>query len=223
MGYLKSFSIVRHPRNLEALHELPGSLPWVVYRSTSSGDLFIDVLNFRKRRANAYPFSSLPAVQDIPLEFDGVLSELNDLYERLRRESRAGGFRRALVNLNCILSRLAGGEVLTLASDDDSLDLVAISSEGQLKRLCFDAESVEVRWSESAGVTEIPEEHGRLHRIAERECTEFLGKQIPVFGFDGDVDSLGLEVLYKSAPPPPPSPPAKKTIWQKWKERRRAK
>ena len=220
MGYLRSFSVIRKPGDVGALHKLPQSLPWVLYRSDQVDELFLDVLNIRKLDLSSCPLSSIPAVQDLPLEFSAPFSELNELYERLRKKNRAGGFRRAVVNMNLLLQELTGGEVLTLVSDDEGLDLVAISDAGGLTRLCFRAGSIEMRWEGVGDVIEESASRKHLHRIAERELTSFIGKTLPLFGFDGDVDALNLEVLEKSAPLPPPP---RKSLWKKWQERQRMK
>ncbi|MEM6820162.1 MAG: hypothetical protein AAF578_15390 [Pseudomonadota bacterium] len=220
MGYLKSFSVLRHPTKIEALHKLPESLPWVLYRSNRTDESFLDVLNFRKLDQSTYPLSSIPAIQDLPLEFEPPLLELNELYERLRKKNRVGGFRRAIVNLNILLQELVGGEVLTLVSDDEGIDLVSISQTDGLARLCFRAGAVEVQWVGTGDIVEVSNKSRRLHRIAEREFTIFMDKELPLFGFDADVESLYLEAMDKSAPLPPPP---RKTLWQKWKERQRIK
>jgi hypothetical protein len=236
MGYLVSIFAIKGTGQTGALHQLPKSLPWKLYRAKGIDALLLDVLNFRASPdANAYPFCSIPAIQDLPLNFEPPLAGLNDLYEALKKKNRANGFRRAFVNLNVMITRFLGAEVLSLLSDDQGIDLACVSSNGALRRLRFRAGGIEVKWVDGSGTTQERQGSSLIHRIAREEAVSFLGSELPIFGFDGDVSALGLEVVDMSAPspPPPPKPPrggwaayerkqrelarAQKKWWQFWK------
>src|SRR5574341_2354769 len=233
MGYLLSLSAFKGTPNCAALHQLPKSLPWKLYRAKSVDVLLLDVFNVK--RSSEHPFCSIPAIQDLPLQFDAPLTELNELYESLRKKNRENGFKRAFVNLNLMVSRLVAAETLSFVSDDEGLDLACISGHGSLRTLRFRAGGVEVHWAAEEGTTEVKRGTSQLHRIVEGECASFLGLRLPIFGFDGDVSLLNLELIDMSPPlpPPPPKPPrggwaayerkqqelarAQKRWWQFWK------
>lgn len=204
MAYLLAFSVVREHPDSSRLGELPQSLPWKVFGTERFSEAFVDVFDYRKDWK--YPFCSIPAVKDLPLQFPEPLDHLNELYDELRKKNRANGFKRAFINLNLKLSDLLSAEVLSVISDDEGTDLACISVAGELKKLRFRAGGIEANWSQDTGTDLGTKSSSRLHRIAEEECSQFLGVQLPLFGFDGESDSLELELLH-SSPPLPPRPP----------------
>ena len=233
MGYLRSLSAFKGKPSSAALHQLPKSLPWKLYRAKDVDVLLLDVFN--SKRSGDDPFSSIPAIQDLPLQFDGALAGLNDLYESLRKKNRENGFKRAFVNLNLMVSRLVAADTLSFLSDDEGIDLACISGHGTLNKLRFRAGSVEVTWAPGVGASEVKRGSSQLHKIAEEECSSFVAARLPIFGFDGDAALLNLEITDMSPPlpPPPPKPPrggwpaherrqrelarAQKRWWQFWK------
>ncbi len=214
-----SFSAFKGAPDKVALHQLAKSLPWKLYVSKGLNVYLLDVFN--PRHIKSFPFCSIPAVQDLPLDFDVPLNELNELYETLRKKNRGNGFRRALVNLNLILSRLTGGDVLSCISDDEDMDLACISSQGNLRMLRFRAGGMEISWSEAVGVTQVKRNSSQLHRIVEAECTSFLGTSLPIFGFDGDITALDLEVIDTSSPLPPSQPKPPRGGWEAYERNQR--
>ncbi len=220
MGYLVSLSAFKSvPKNGAALHQLPKSLPWKLYRAKSVDELLLDVFNVK--RDGEHPFSSIPAIQDLPLQFDDPLTGLNELYESLRKKNRGNGFKRAFVNLNVMISRLVAAETLSIVSDDEGIDLACISEHGTLHKLRFRAGSVEVNWMPGTETTELKRGTSRLHRIAEEECASFFGLRLPIFGFDGDITTLDLERIDMSSPLPPPSPKPPRGGWAAYERKQR--
>jgi len=219
MGYLLSLSAFKGKPRGVALHELPKSLPWKLYRANDLDVLLLDVFNVR--RGGEHPFSSIPTIQDLPLQFDGPLGGLNDVYESLRKKNRENGFKRAYVNLNLMISHLVAADTLSFLSDDEGIDLACISSHGTLHKLRFRAGSVEVNWSPGLGATEVKRGGSQLHKIAEEECSSFLGSRLPIFGFDGDARLLNLEAIDMSPPLPAPQPKPPRGGWAAHERRQR--
>jgi hypothetical protein len=219
MGYLLSLSALKGTPSSAALHQLPRSLPWKLYRAKTVDVLLLDVFNVK--RGGEHPFSSIPAIQDLSLQFEEPLTGLNELYESLRKKNRENGFKRAFVNLNLIVSRLAAVETLSFVSDDEGVDLACISGHGALHKLRFRAGSVEVNWTPGEGTSELKRGASQLHRIAEEECASFLGQRLPIFGFDGDVARLDLERIDMSPPLPPPQPKPPRGGWAAHERRQR--
>lgn len=239
MGYLVSLSALKGDRlspKTEALHQLEKSLPWRLYRAKSIDALLLDCFNDKhSSKAEAFPFCSIPAVKDLPLHFEAPLTELNALYEELRKKNRADNFKRAFVNFNLRVSRLVETEVLSVLSDDEGLDLSCLSINGNLQKLRFRAGGVEVIWAEGQSTTQVKNKSSLIHRIASQEAASFFDLELPLFGFDGDAKLLNLEVIDMSPPlpPPPPTPPrggwaaheqkqrelvrAQRKWWQFWK------
>ena len=218
MGYLLAVSLAKKGGNYNAINELPKTLPWRVYESELCIERLIDVINYRKEPE--YPFTSLPAVQDLPLNFEAPLEELNNLYNELKKKNRANGFKRTILNLNLILSRNISTEVLTLVTDDEGTDFACVSECGALKKLRFRAGKIEVNWSEE-GLNMSKNSSSRLHAIAESECQSFTGKPIPIFGFDGDSNALRLKLIASSGPIPPPKPKPPRGGWAAHERRQR--
>jgi hypothetical protein len=219
MGYLLSMTAFKSTPSNIALHQLPKSLPWKLYRAKSVDVLLLDVFNIKLN--GEHPFCSIPAIQDLPLQFDIPLTELNALYESLRKKNRENGFKRAFVNLNLMVSRLVAAKTLSFVSDDEGVDLACISENGSLNRLRFRAGGVEVQWANGQGATQIKRESSQLHRIAKEECTSFLGTDLSIFGFDGDVSRLELELIDMSPPLPTPPPKPPRGGWEAHERKQR--
>ena len=207
MGYLIAFSVVKNESEFSELFELPKTLPWKVYGTENFPEKLIDVFDYRKKYE--YPFTSVPAITDLPLKFPPSLNSLNELYDELKKKNRANGFKRAFVNLNLQVSTLLSAEVMSAISDDEGTDLACVSASGQLKKLRFRAGGVEAIWLNGIDVNLDTKSSSRLHKIVQEECAEFMGFDLPLFGFNGESGSLNLTILSESAPlpPPPPKPP----------------
>lgn len=233
MGYEISVSIFKAAPKAGSLYELPKTLPWKLYHSKSYNIFLLDVFNFKQsqNKIEYYPFCSFPSVQDLPLNFEEPLNNLNELYETLRKKNRAQGFKRTIVNLNLIISRIVSEETLTIISDDEGVDLAVISESGNLQKLHFRAGGVEVKCARELEIAINQRKSLLIHRVVTEETTLFLGAELPIFGFDGDIKPLELELVDESPPlPPPPSKPPRggwaahnrkmkelKKWWQFWK------
>jgi hypothetical protein len=150
MGYFLAAHIVRLPPAADALDRLPAPLNWAAYREPATGAMLIDV--FRSDAEPRHPFTRLPRLPDLAEALPGALTPLNELYHVLLRQRRASPFRRRYINLNLLLSRTVDMPVLSFASDDDGLDLACVSVGGQLHRLRFKTDRLEILWTEGRGV-----------------------------------------------------------------------
>ena len=163
---------------------------------------------FHETGAREIPFASLPSSRELPLQFEDALSELNHLFERLHKQQQGNSLRRSLIHLNREASRLLACEVLTLAGDDDELDLASLSASGVLQRVRFRAGATTFEWNANFGVSEVRTPSNRLHDIISNEVAIFLGRIPLEFPFGGEVGSLNLEVQAQSSPlPAPPTIP----------------
>ena len=108
-------------------------------------------------------------------------------------------------------------QVLSFASDDDGTDLACCSVAGQLQRLRFETDALEIVWVDGRGViqplrfdddhevadADLQELRARLlrfdvratvegsssaHRIALEECRDFLRMETPILGLGGGED-----------------------------------
>ena len=143
MGYLLTSHIIKGESDLNRLNDLPKEISFKVYRDIKTGCLCIDF--FTSGKENKYPFQRMLPATGLPLEFDGQDASLNDLYDCLKKSASANSFKRALVNLNKIVSEKLDNEVLSIASDDDGIDLAVKSSSGRVQNLTFRAEDIEIK------------------------------------------------------------------------------
>jgi len=217
MGSLVVAHVVRAEPSAQLLARLPRSLGWAAYHAPVCGAVLIDV--FGSDHAPAYPFARLPRSLDLAEELSDETAPLNALYEALLRQRRASPFRRRFVNLNLLLSRALEMPVLSLAADDDGLDLACLSANGLSCRLRFKSGGLEIVWQEGRGVIQplvfdddsavsdgdlrslvasLPgcelrpplESISLLHRIASEECKAFVGADAVVPGL-GTWDEAG--------------------------------
>jgi hypothetical protein len=216
MGYCVAAHVVSTAPAAESFDVLPASMAWAAYHEPATGAVLIDV--FGSRAVSSPPFARLPRSPDIAQELLDALATLNRLYEALLAQRRASPFRRKYVNLNLLLSRATGMPVLSFASDDDGLDLACLSCAGQLHRLRFGADVLEIIWTEGHGLIQpltrdddhsasdadlqilkslsefkilaSEEQCSALHRIALEECKAFLQAETSILGL-GTWDGCG--------------------------------
>ena len=149
MGYFVAAHVVRSAPAAESFDVLPASMDWAAYHEPATGAILIDVFGSSVDRSS--PFARLPRSPDIAQDLPDTLA----LYEALLAQRRAGPFRRKYINLNLLFSRATDMSVLSFASDDDDgLDLACLSFAGQLHRLRFKADALEIIWTEGHGVTQ---------------------------------------------------------------------
>jgi hypothetical protein len=208
MGSLLAAHIVRTAPAVESLDRLPPSVGWAAYHEPATGAVLIDV--FHADAAPRHPFRRSPRLPELAEALPGTLAPLNQLYEALLRQRQASPFRRRYINLNLLLSRTIDMPVFSFASDDDGLDLACLSVAGQLHRLRFETDRLEILWTEGHGVIQplefdddvvVPEAALRLleslsdfkvmasqqgssalHQIALDECKVFLRTDASILG-----------------------------------------
>jgi hypothetical protein len=214
MGSLVAAHLVRNDPPVEWLARLPPSIGWRLYREPVTAAFLIEVFA-SSAKPPRWPFGHLPRIPELALELPDRLAPLNDLYDVLLHQRRAGPFRRNYVNLNLLLSRALDMLVFSFASDDDGTDLACCSIAGQLHRLRFETNRLEIVWIDGRGVItplRFDDDHavadadlqelkarlprfdvqatveGRalLHRIAAEECRDFLRMDAPILGLGGE-------------------------------------
>jgi hypothetical protein len=214
MGSLVAAHLVRNEPPVELLARLPPSIGWRLYREPATAAFLIEVFASAKPPPR-WPFGNLPRIPELVLELPEPLAPLNDLYEVLLHQRRAGPFRRNYVNLNLLLSHALEMQVFSFVSDDDGTDLACCSVAGQLHRLRFETNRLEIVWIDGCGVikplrfdddcevadADLQELKARLprfdvlatvegstllHRIAAEECCDFLRTDTPILGLGGE-------------------------------------
>ena len=216
MGYFVAAHVVRTAPAAESFELLPASMSWAAYREPATGAVLIDIFSLQAKPST--PFSRLPRSVDIAQDLPDSLAPLNRLYETLLAQRRASPFRRKYINLNLLLSRATGMPVFSFVSDDDGLDLACLSSAGQLHRLRFKTDALEITWTDGHGVIQplvfdddcvtpeadllalkslsefkllaLEEQSSTLHRIALEESRAFLRTETSILGL-GTWDGCG--------------------------------
>jgi hypothetical protein len=215
MGSLVAAHLVRSEPSVEWLARLPPSICWRLYREPVSAAFLVEVFASSANPPPRWPFGNLPRIPELALELPERLAPLNDLHDVLLRQRRAGPFRRNYVNLSLLLSRALDMPVFSFASDDDGTDLACCSVAGQLHRLRFETNRLEIIWTDGRGVikplrfdddhevadADLQELKARLpqfdvlatveggsllHRIAAEECRDFLRIDTPILGLGGE-------------------------------------
>jgi len=217
MGSLVAAHLVRNDPPVELLARLPPSIGWRLYREPVTAAFLIEVFASAKPPLR-WPFGNLPRIPELALELPEPLAPLNDLYDVLLHQRRAGPFRRNYVNLNLLLSHALDMQVFSFVSDDDGTDLACCSVAGQLHRLRFKTDALEITWTDGHGVIQplvfdddcvtpeadllalkslsefkllaLEEQSSTLHRIALEESRAFLRTETSILGL-GTWDGCG--------------------------------
>src|SRR5262249_49535214 len=128
MGYLIAGHFTRRrPSSSRVRTALPNSVGFTLYAHSTYPICAIDT--YRASKPSKYPFSTATPATDIPL---AVSPELDALYEQLRGENAANGFKRSYLNLCRALSRSLEEDVLTIFSDDDGSDFACLGRNGDI-------------------------------------------------------------------------------------------
>lgn len=213
MGYL----VVAHAMNvkpeLEPLSTLPMSIGWSLHQDESATSFYLDT--FKAGEERKWPFTSMPPIKEVPLELPQELAALSRVYKLLKDAQLADYFKRAFLNVNLALSKSLQLRVCSFCTDDDGLDFVCVSSNGELQRLrcvCGDLDITYelgtvliqpllidgVEGTDASGLHD-PESgihvlsrniapSSLLHAVASAETTRFLQAESPPLGlgsFDG--------------------------------------
>jgi hypothetical protein len=214
MGSLVAAHLVRNEPPVELLARLPPSIGWRLYREPVTAAFLIEVFA-SSAKPPRLSFGHLPRIPELVPDLPQSLAPLNDLYDALLHQRRAGPFRRNYVNLNLLLSRALEMEVFSFASDDDGTDLACYSAAGRLHKLRFETNRLEIVWIDGRGIIKplrFDDDHevgeadlqelkarlprfevlatvegsASLHRIAAEACCDFLSTDTPILGLGGE-------------------------------------
>jgi hypothetical protein len=181
MGYLIAGHFLKQrPVSSNIRAALPDSVGFVVYQHQVHAVYAIDT--FRASKPSSFPFSAATPATDIPLTLS---PELQALYEQLRAENAANGFKRAYVNLAGALSRSLGAEVLSVYADDDGNDFACLSRNGEVVSGVARCEAHIVRFGPDGASRSLAsdEDEPELHRLAADAVTAFTGVPASDMGF----------------------------------------
>jgi hypothetical protein len=229
-------------QDLTCLERIPQSMPWRAFRLPTSDLVLLEWIR-RPNRNNPPPlnmirfpdspeFACRPAGVSLPDRFGVTAPGLDDLYDRLLRDKRAGTLSKVAVQSAIMLSEISGGNVLSIASDDEEWDLACEAKSGALAVLRFDAGHEDILISGEGVINSSPTPDQKLlHRIAQSAATNWCDDLKPIFGFDSDINKVPLSeaarvnfrpelpVLpsQRSRRPPIPWPPQKsRPFWKFW-------
>jgi hypothetical protein len=191
------------------------------------------------------PRRSTPPIKDVPLELPQELAALSRIYKVLKDAQLADYFKRAFLNVNLALSKSLQLHVCSFCTDDDGLDFVCVSSNGELQRLrcvCGDLDITYelgtvmiqpllidgVEGTDASGLHD-PENgihvlsrnitpSSLLHAVASAETTRFLQAESPPLGlgsFDG-LDVAPVKIAGSKIASLKPEVVAQKTWWRRW-------
>lgn len=204
MGYLVFFAAVRGLHDLACLERIPATMPWRAFRVATCDLVLVEWLR-RPNRNNPPPHNQLvvpvrpefarrPAGVSLPERFGVAAPGLDDLYDKLLSEQRAGCLSKVAVQSALMLSEITDRAVLSVASDDEDWDLACEADKGKLAWLRFAAGDHELLFPSSGEVRPraLHKGHRILHHIAEDASTDWCRDLAPLFGFDGDAASVPL-------------------------------
>jgi hypothetical protein len=208
----------------DGLKTLPKGLRWRLHRDEAADAWLVDVA--ADAAGAAHPFTQSPD----GLEPVGPSPELRPLHAALETAGLAFLVLHGLPALCRMLSGALGTDVLSLASDDEELDMVWLAREGRLIDAETDWGDARFRWREGRGVEvellKVPEdpeaeatnaeafegmpgivvlpriEEARplLHGLAARRARQFLG------GRETLLDLGSFDCLARLPPPVAPRP-----------------
>lgn len=87
------------------------------------------------------------ATKDISLEMPPGLEALNSLNNALTKLGLANGFSRGYTSFSLNLNKLLSMPILSIVSDDDSIDFACIVANGKLMRINCRCEDLQIRYS----------------------------------------------------------------------------
>jgi hypothetical protein len=211
MGYLVHAHLTRDPPSPEALTRAVQSLPrrgslWRLYRDDAADAYLIDVV--LNERANTFPFTEEPwyfgtnargAVAALRPEIEAAIAPL---YAALEAAGALNSAPRGLIALNVALSLALGTEVLSLAADDDGLDMVCRSTAGALASVELEPGDLLFTWTPQGVRVEPRWPSGALEDQDDPDAEEWWREEITdesalrglpgvtVLPRSGDVDAL---------------------------------
>lgn len=144
MGYGVTAHIVRQPVDAAALKVLPRGLKWRLYRDEAAGAWLIDV--HVDERGGRYPFTQGPDALERPTGGRSKTRELDVFYRALETLELDLYVPPGVAALSKLLSAALGQEVLSVASDDDGMDIACLSRGGALVSVEYSSEA-DVSWT----------------------------------------------------------------------------
>lgn len=155
MSYYISATIVKGNVDLGLLNKMPEGLAFKAYGADSLDGVFLDVC--LSTTGFSDPFQNCVPDRLLSQALPDKNSHLNLLRKKLHQ--RGGDLelelQTSLINLSLQLSSLFGTEVLCLSSDDNGMDFCARADSGNIKKLRFRVEDIEVLY-ENGKVNIIP-------------------------------------------------------------------
>ncbi|QXI26168.1 hypothetical protein [Pseudomonas vanderleydeniana] len=243
MGNLVVAHVMKVMPDLESLGALPMSLGWSLHHDESASSFYLDT--FKAGAEQKWPFTSMPPSKDFPLELPPELDVLSRVYKLLVDAQLANPFKRAFLNMSLALSKSLQLHICSFCTDDNGLDFVCISSNGELKKLhciCGDLDisyelgeiTIQPLLLDGTEGTEASSLHDpengirvldrnvapspSLHSVASAETTRFLQVEIPPLGlgsFDG-MDVVPIKIAGSEIASLTPRVPVKKEWWRLW-------
>lgn len=203
MGYLVFFAAVKGLQDFACLENIPQTMPWRAFRQPTCDLVLLEWIQ-RPNRNNPPPnnmirfperpeFARRPVGISLPERFGPTAPGLDNLYDKLFADKRAGTLSKVAVQSALMLSEITGCPVLSIASDDDEWDLACEARGGTLVWLRFDAGHEELHISADGEIQSSPlPEQKFVHRIAENAAATWCEGLRPMFGFDGNVTRVPL-------------------------------
>jgi hypothetical protein len=192
VGYLIAGHFVKqHPDPITLRTALPAAVGFTVYKHETYSIFAIDT--YRASKPSRRPFSVSTPATDISLE---VPDKLTAIYEELRTENAANGFKRSYINLARLLSRALDDEVLSIFADDDGNDFECLSRSGAVVSGKARCERYIVSFGPTHASRTLVTSELHLHQLAASAVTSVLGVPASDLGF-GSFDppeNLGFEV-----------------------------
>lgn len=219
MGYRVGAHLVMEEADWSRLSKLPESLTWSVRRH--DGFYGIDVQ--RAWKAVPEPYGAM-TLKGVPAELPEAFGELRAIQTFLAMHGEDFAFPGDAFNLGVQLSELLDTRILTVWTDDDSLDFALESRAGAPTRLRLGGYGVELTWTPGrCSVVPLEDEEGEppnldagalreripelevealravdplLHRVAAAEARAFVGSETAPLGLGSfDGDSVPSEVV----------------------------
>lgn len=219
MGYRVGAHLVAGEADWSRLSALPEALTWSVRRH--DGFYGIDVQ--RSWRAAPEPYGAM-TLKGVSTELPEALAEPRAIQAFLTRHGAQFAFPADAFNLGVQLSELLGGRLLTVWTDDDSLDFALVNEGGTPTWLRLGSHDVELTWTPGrCSVVPLEDEEGEppnldagalreripeleveapravdplLHRVAAAEARAFVGSETAPLGLGSfDGDSVPSEVV----------------------------
>jgi hypothetical protein len=230
MGYLRFLAVIAGLDDTSSLHSISETIPWRAYRMRQSGLVLIEWLkrpnpNNIPRGRVIFPqtptFTCRPSGVSFESSFGSRAEGLDELYEELRLQRRAGTVPAVAVHTTLLLHRLTSLPVLGIASDDDDWDFTCEARADAIHKVRFISDEDEFRIERNGRIkkTETGSAPRNLHQIAMQESIAWSEDLSALFGFDGSGENLDIVEVDRCQPdqePTDPGTPNRRPFWRLW-------